>query len=129
MIVSLTPELERFIRSKIESGEYDDVGEVVRAALRGMMRRDGSEPEVAPTTGLAEAAPRYATRNQIVAGAAIPAVTKAEARRLEVNERKFERLRAAIQEGLDSPDDPDFSFDKLRASLEPDQTDAETLAR
>lgn len=34
------------------------------------------------------------------------------------DERALERLRAEIQKGIDSPDDPDFSFDKLRATLD-----------
>lgn len=34
------------------------------------------------------------------------------------DEKALERLRAAIQKGIDSPDDPDFSFEKLRATLD-----------
>ncbi|MDX1540981.1 MAG: type II toxin-antitoxin system ParD family antitoxin [Geminicoccaceae bacterium] len=34
MNVSLTPELERFIREKVDSGRYQSSSEVVREALR-----------------------------------------------------------------------------------------------
>ncbi|HZU43225.1 MAG TPA: type II toxin-antitoxin system ParD family antitoxin [Terriglobales bacterium] len=34
MNVSLTPELERFVQTKVESGRYNSASEVVREALR-----------------------------------------------------------------------------------------------
>jgi antitoxin ParD1/3/4 len=34
MNVSLTPELEQFVQTKVESGRYNSVSEVVREALR-----------------------------------------------------------------------------------------------
>ncbi|MGA2986634.1 MAG: type II toxin-antitoxin system ParD family antitoxin [Terriglobia bacterium] len=34
MNVSLTPELERFVQAKVESGRYNSASEVVREALR-----------------------------------------------------------------------------------------------
>jgi antitoxin ParD1/3/4 len=34
MNVSLTPELEEFVRTKVESGRYNSASEVVREALR-----------------------------------------------------------------------------------------------
>ncbi len=34
MNVSLTPELERFVNSKVKSGRYNSASEVVREALR-----------------------------------------------------------------------------------------------
>jgi antitoxin ParD1/3/4 len=34
MNVSLTPELEQFVQSKVESGRYNSASEVVREALR-----------------------------------------------------------------------------------------------
>ena len=34
MNVSLTPELERFVQSKVENGRYNSASEVVREALR-----------------------------------------------------------------------------------------------
>jgi hypothetical protein len=40
-----------------------------------------------------------------------------ERKRAAIEKRKFARLQAAIHQGIDGPDDPDFSFDKLRASL------------
>lgn len=41
MVVSLTDELEQFIRSKVASGYFQDASEVVRAALCGMIDADG----------------------------------------------------------------------------------------
>jgi antitoxin ParD1/3/4 len=40
MNLSLTPELEKFIQSKIESGMYSNSSEVVRDALRHMDEHD-----------------------------------------------------------------------------------------
>ncbi len=34
MTVSLTPELEQFVQTKVESGRYNSASEVVREALR-----------------------------------------------------------------------------------------------
>lgn len=42
MNVSLTPELERLVNAKIESGLYQTASEVVREALRLLQRRDES---------------------------------------------------------------------------------------
>lgn len=46
MNVSLTPELEQYIRSKVDSGLYSNASEVVREALRLLVGRepDGSGP-------------------------------------------------------------------------------------
>jgi len=38
--VNLTPELDAFITSKIESGRYENASEVVRAALRELEREE-----------------------------------------------------------------------------------------
>ena len=40
MNVSLTPELEKFVRSKVDSGLFQNASEVVRSALRLMNERD-----------------------------------------------------------------------------------------
>jgi antitoxin ParD1/3/4 len=40
MNISLTPELEKFISSKVESGRYHSASEVVREALRLLEERD-----------------------------------------------------------------------------------------
>ena len=40
MNVSLTPELERLINDKVETGSYQTASEVVREALRLLMQRD-----------------------------------------------------------------------------------------
>ena len=38
--VNLTPELDRFIATRIENGRYENASEVVRAALRGLEREE-----------------------------------------------------------------------------------------
>ena len=40
MNVSLTPQLEAFVRSKVESGRYNNASEVMREALRLLEARD-----------------------------------------------------------------------------------------
>lgn len=44
MNVSLTPELEQYIRRKVESGLYGNASEVVREALRLLVGRETSSP-------------------------------------------------------------------------------------
>jgi putative addiction module CopG family antidote len=45
MNVSITPELEEYIRRKVATGSYSDVSEVVRDALRLMLEREsGGRP-------------------------------------------------------------------------------------
>jgi antitoxin ParD1/3/4 len=43
MNVSLTPQLEALVRSKVESGRYNNASEVVREALRLLESRDRLE--------------------------------------------------------------------------------------
>ncbi|WP_415895102.1 type II toxin-antitoxin system ParD family antitoxin [Neptuniibacter sp. PT34_22] len=43
MNVSLTPKLEAFVKSKVESGSYNSSSEVVREALRLLEQRDAEE--------------------------------------------------------------------------------------
>jgi len=40
MHISLTPELERQVKQKVESGLYNNASEVVRESLRLMLERD-----------------------------------------------------------------------------------------
>jgi antitoxin ParD1/3/4 len=42
MNVSLTPELEKFVASKVDSGRYTSASEVVREALRLLVEQDQS---------------------------------------------------------------------------------------
>jgi putative addiction module CopG family antidote len=48
MNVSITPELEDYIRRKVATGPYTDPGEVIREALRLMQDREGGG-RLAPT--------------------------------------------------------------------------------
>ena len=41
MNVSLTPELERFVDDKVESGLYNNASEVIREGLRLLKEHDG----------------------------------------------------------------------------------------
>ena len=53
MNVSLTPKLEKFIREKVSSGLYNNASEVVREALRLLVRQDNAStdtPLTAPLT-------------------------------------------------------------------------------
>lgn len=45
MNVSLTPELEKFVAAKVESGRYTSASEVVREALRLLEREEKSREE------------------------------------------------------------------------------------
>ena len=108
MNVSLTPELERYVKAKVKSGYYNNASEVVREALREMIlldRVESSRRRAAP--GLAETAVAFQPQKAV----------RSKGARAAKEERALERLRAEIQKGIDSPDDLDFSFDKLRASL------------
>jgi antitoxin ParD1/3/4 len=42
MNVSLTPELEKFVNAKVESGRYNSASEVVREALRLLEEHDSA---------------------------------------------------------------------------------------
>jgi antitoxin ParD1/3/4 len=43
--VNLTPELDRFVATKIKSGRYEDASEVVRAGLRTLKRQEKEREE------------------------------------------------------------------------------------
>jgi antitoxin ParD1/3/4 len=47
MNVSITPDLERFVRDKVESGLYNSASEVVREALRLLVAREQAQPHEA----------------------------------------------------------------------------------
>ena len=46
MNVSLTPELERLVKEKVESGLYQTASEVVREALRLLKERDHAREQL-----------------------------------------------------------------------------------
>lgn len=52
MNVSLTPKLEEFIRKKVSSGLYNNASEVVREALRLLVKRDKTSIDTFLTTPL-----------------------------------------------------------------------------
>jgi antitoxin ParD1/3/4 len=45
MNVSLTPMLDRYVRSKVESGRYQSASEVVRESLRALQERERGEQQ------------------------------------------------------------------------------------
>jgi Arc/MetJ-type ribon-helix-helix transcriptional regulator len=104
------------VKAKVRSGFYNNASEVVREALREMILLDPVNLRRTRTSkGLEETAVAYqaekAERPQRATGKGAAARAAAEARALE-------RLRSAIAKGDASPDDEDFSFDKLRAKLD-----------
>ena len=42
MNISLTPELEKYVRLKVASGLYNNASEVIREALRALLAREGA---------------------------------------------------------------------------------------
>ena len=41
MKIDLTPAMERFVRDRVNAGDYDDAGQMVCEALRLIRRREG----------------------------------------------------------------------------------------
>jgi len=116
MNVSLTPELERYVKAKVKSGYYNNASEVVREALREMILLDPVNPKRTRTSkGLEETAAAYQAEK---AGRPRRAAGKGAAARAAADARALERLRAAIAKGDAAPDDENFSFDKLREKLD-----------
>lgn len=68
MNISLTPELEKLVQAKVESGLYNNASEVIREALRDSLRREADGDWLR-----AQAAIGYA---QLEAGEAIPVKSK-----------------------------------------------------
>ena len=56
MNVSLTPELEGFTRSLVETGDYNSASEVVREALRLLKQKQEREHKLADLKGLIDEA-------------------------------------------------------------------------
>jgi antitoxin ParD1/3/4 len=50
--VSLTAELNAFIRSQVASGQYQNASEVVRAALRLLVQQVGQDEPQAPRSSM-----------------------------------------------------------------------------
>jgi putative addiction module CopG family antidote len=50
----LTPESSDFIRSRIESGRYENVHDLLRAALRALQREEMKSSAMRPEGGVAE---------------------------------------------------------------------------
>jgi antitoxin ParD1/3/4 len=68
MNISLTPELEKWVQAKVESGLYNNASEVIREALREGLRRETEADWLR-----AQAAIGYA---QLEAGESIPVKSK-----------------------------------------------------
>lgn len=48
LTVSLTPELDRYLRDKVASGHYSSISEVIREALRGQQQREQQDTAFVP---------------------------------------------------------------------------------
>lgn len=69
MDVSLTPELQRFISMKIDSGTYSSASEVVQEALKEMLSREESrQPELEATRSHVQAGLADLTEGRFVEG-------------------------------------------------------------
>jgi antitoxin ParD1/3/4 len=88
MNVSLTPELDRFVAGKVESGRYNSASEVVREALRLLEEHDRARNAQLAAFNH-EVGTRLASldRGEYV----VPAVAQ---RRLEQKSRERRKLRA-----------------------------------
>ncbi len=79
MNVSLTPELEKFVSAKVESGRYNSASEVVREALRLLEEHDSAR--AAQLAGFNEELRRLASLDR---GETVdPAETRSRLRRSE----------------------------------------------
>jgi len=74
MNISLTPELEKMVRERVESGLYNNASEVIREALRDSLRRERESEWL-----VREAAIGYA---QLQSGATIEVKTRDEFKKL-----------------------------------------------
>lgn len=74
MNISLTPELEKVVRERVESGLYNNASEVIREALRDSLRRERESEWL-----VREAAIGYA---QLQSGATIEVRTRDELKNL-----------------------------------------------
>jgi antitoxin ParD1/3/4 len=88
MNVSLTPELDKFVASKVESGRYNSASEVVREALRLL-----EEHDLARATQLAAFNQELGTRLDSLDRAEHVDPVKAR-KRLEQKSRERRRLSA-----------------------------------
>jgi len=70
MNISLTPELEKWVKAKVNSGLYNNSSEVIREALRESLRREGESDWLGTQARIGHA--------QLEAGGGIP-VTSREA--------------------------------------------------
>lgn len=68
MNISLTPELEKLVQAKVQSGLYNNASEVIREALRDSLKRENEADWLR-----AQAAIGYA---QLEAGETIPVKSK-----------------------------------------------------
>ena len=88
MNVSLTPELDRFVAGKVESGRYNSASEVVREALRLLEEHDRARnAQLAAFNREVGARLASLDRGEYV----VPAVAQ---RRLEQKSRERRKLRA-----------------------------------
>lgn len=94
MNVSLTPELERIVNTKVESGLYQTASEVVREALRLMRDRDEGLERLRRDVraGFEAAAQGKFSEHDAKTSNSLAAEVKAAGRALRARRRKATRL-------------------------------------
>ena len=53
-MVSLPPDLDDFVLTRVESGRYENTRELLRAALRALDREEKTTAQMRPVTSIAE---------------------------------------------------------------------------
>ncbi len=82
MNVNLTPELEKLIQRKVQSGHYNNQSEVVREALRLMIERDrAQERHIERLKSALEVGLAQAERGEVIEGRKAVAQVRATLRR------------------------------------------------
>jgi antitoxin ParD1/3/4 len=107
MNISLTPELERLIQRKVESGMYSSASEVIRESLR---QTAGSEMKLADLRSALQRG-----QDDVDAGRYGP---------LDIEDVKRRGLRAALEPALEAEargDCAPMDFDSLKADIEREQ--------
>lgn len=108
MNVSVTPELEAFVKGLVESGQYQSASEVFRAGLRLVQREEQMQQ-----------LERYVMDGVEPDSAVVPA---------QVLEAVRADLRSKVQAGIDSLErgefvDPDQAFARWRRRIEADESE------
>lgn len=121
MEVLLTPELERLVQQKLESGRYQSPDEVLRQALLLLDARDTLRNQKREALFQAiQIGIDQADRGEVVSGSArsaLDALRLLDDRDVDRN-RRFEEVRRAIQVGIEEADRGELEEVDVDAMLE-----------